>query len=363
MEDPVTPKLSIIMPTYNGERFLSEQIDSILAQDDDDFELLITDDGSTDGTQALSDSYATRDRRIRVVPSTGNLGQNNRLVQLLREARAPYVAIADQDDRWAPDRNARLFAAMEGRPMAFGRSELIDGAGELKGRSLLDALKLKPGPGVRLRALVQPMFSAHATIAERGMLTEASLCYPLPFDWLMALEALFSRGLVYVDDAVVFHRIHGGNQVNNIREDAPVVTRSYLHWLLLFRKPTRLRLWLVFDFLGRSVNLDGPTRKLFRDLATRCYTVWLSDWRSLRTDGGLRDLLLTALRPFAGSDKDWEYFSWQAELLTQAKLSPAMRREVWRRMTLERRSAGAAATPGDELFRARGRPDPAAADR
>ncbi len=355
----MTPKLSIIMPTYNGERFLSEQIDSILAQDDHDFELLITDDGSTDGTRALSDAYAERDKRIRVVPSTGNLGQNNRLAQLLGEARGAYVAIADQDDRWAPDRNSRLFAAMDGRPMAFGRSELIDGKGKPKGHSLLEALKLKPGPGTRLRALVQPMFSAHATIAERPMLTQASLANPLPFDWLMALESLFSRGLVYVDDAVVFHRIHGGNQVNNIREEEGVVTRSYLHWLLLFRKPRRLTLWLVFDFLSRSVNLDSPTRKMFRDLATRCFTVWLSDWRSMRSDGGLRDLLLTALRPFAASDKDWEYFSWQAELLTQPKLSRAMRREVWRRLTLQWRSAAAAATPGDELHRARGRPGPA----
>lgn len=331
--DNMTPKLSIIMPTYNGERFLSEQIDSILAQDDDDFELLITDDGSTDGTRALNDAYAARDKRVRVVPSTGNLGQNNRLGQLLGEARGAYVAISDQDDRWAPDRNSRLFAALEGRPMAFGRSELIDGEGRLKGESLLETFKLKPGPHVRLQALLQPMFSAHATIAERAALTPASLFSPLPFDWLMAVELLFSRGLVYVDEAVVYHRIHGGNQVNNVTIAKRDFSASYLHYLLLFRKPARLRFWLMLDYLGRSVLLDATTRKLFRGLATRAHTVWLSEWRSVRTDGGLRDMILVALRPFAAAASDWAYFEWQVDLLTRPKLSRAMVRELWRRGT------------------------------
>ncbi len=332
----MTPKLSIIMPTYNGERFLSEQIDSILAQDDDDFELLITDDGSADGTRAMSDAYAMRDERIRVVPSTGNLGQNNRLVQLLREARAPYVAISDQDDRWAPDRNARLFAAMDGRPMAFGRSELIDGEGRPKGHSLLEALKLKPGPGVRLRALVQPMFSAHATIAERGMLTEASLCNPLPFDWLMALEALFSRGLVYVDAAHVYHRIHGGNQVNNVEFEPRKFDGAHVRWLLMFRRPLRQRFWLLLDYLGRSTILDQPTRRMFAKLAARVYIVWFSEWRSLRTDGGLREALLDALLPFAGGPEDRDWFTGRVDLMTGSKLSPAMRREVRLRLGMGR---------------------------
>lgn len=330
------PKLSIIMPTYNGERFLSEQIDSILAQDDDDFELLITDDGSTDGTRALSDIYAAKDKRIRTVPSTGNLGQNNRLAQLLGEARGDYVAIADQDDRWAPDRNSRLFAAMDGRPMAFGRSELIDGEGRPKGHSLLEAVKLEPGPGVRLRALIQPMFSAHATIAERGALAIASLHSPLPFDWLMALESLFGRGLVYVGEAVVFHRIHGGNQVNNIDLPPGAFDNAHVRWLLMFRRPLRQRFWLLLDYLGRSTVLDQSTRRMFAGLAARVYTVWMSEWRSLRTDGGLRAALLEALLPFAAGPEDRDWFVARVDLMTGSRFGPAMRNEVRLRLGMRR---------------------------
>ncbi|WP_179640898.1 glycosyltransferase [Sphingomonas guangdongensis] len=323
--------MSIILPTYNGARFLPEQIGSVLKQDDEDFELLITDDGSTDDTRSVTAELAATDARIRVIASSGNLGQNNRLAQLIGEATGDYVAICDQDDRWAPDRNRLLFAAMGDRPMAFGRSELIDGDGTAMGKSLLEALLLEPGPESKLRGLIRPMYSAHATITERGHLGVAGLWAPLPFDWMMALECLFSRGLVYVDEAVTFHRLHGGNQANHLQSDEGKYSASYFRWLFLFRRIGRLRLWLVFDFLGRSALLDSETRRLFAHLANRCQTVWFAEWRALRNDGGLRADIKEALRPLSGGTADWNYFANEIDILTSPKLGRPMRQEVRRR--------------------------------
>src|SRR5688500_13988223 len=94
------PAISILLPTYNGADFLREQLDSILGQTLADFELLIVDDGSTDATPAIVGEFARRDGRLRILPSEGNRGQKRRLAELLGAARAPLIAIADQDDIW-----------------------------------------------------------------------------------------------------------------------------------------------------------------------------------------------------------------------------------------------------------------------
>jgi GT2 family glycosyltransferase len=98
-----TPALSVAMSVYNGERFLAEAIESILTQDFADFEFLILDDGSTDGTATIVQDYARRDSRIRPIIRE-NRGLVASLNQLLAEARAPIVARMDGDDICDPRR-------------------------------------------------------------------------------------------------------------------------------------------------------------------------------------------------------------------------------------------------------------------
>lgn len=93
----ITPKISVIVPVYNTEKYLRRCIDSILAQTFTDFELLIIDDGSTDDSPAICDEYASKDARIRVfhkenggVSSTRNVGLNN--------ARGEWICFVDGDD-------------------------------------------------------------------------------------------------------------------------------------------------------------------------------------------------------------------------------------------------------------------------
>jgi glycosyltransferase involved in cell wall biosynthesis len=330
-------KLSILLPTYNGERFLDEQLETILAQTDGDFELLALDDGSTDGTPALLARYAAQEPRMRVVPSSGNRGQNVRLLELLAEARAEYVAIADQDDRWALDRNERLFAALDGHQAVFGKSELIDADGSLLGRSILQHFRLSFCNDDHLSSLIQPLFSAHAMIVRREAMAPEAFFNTLPFDWLIALDAVFGSGIVYCDEAIVYHRIHGLNQCNNldIVADGKRMTRSDLNYILLFRTPARLRLQGVFDYLGRSQRLSPALRKSFDFLANRCYTVWFSESRALKSaDAGLYDQIMTALTPLAGSEADRMRFARYVGMLTGPVLSAAMFSEVKRRYQL-----------------------------
>lgn len=109
------PAVTVAMSVYNGERFLAEAIESVLAQTFGDFEFLILDDGSRDGTRAIIESFAARDSRIRPI-SRENRGLIASLNQLLAEARAPLVARMDADDVCMPERFARQVAFLESHP-------------------------------------------------------------------------------------------------------------------------------------------------------------------------------------------------------------------------------------------------------
>jgi glycosyltransferase involved in cell wall biosynthesis len=97
------PRVSVIMPARNVERWISAAVESVLASSLADFEFLISDDGSTDGTRAILQSYAARDARIRLIdtPSSGPADARNSLLAL---ARGNYIAFQDSDDICHPDR-------------------------------------------------------------------------------------------------------------------------------------------------------------------------------------------------------------------------------------------------------------------
>jgi len=108
------PRVSVLMPVYNAERFLREAVDSILAQTFRDFEFLIIDDGSTDGSGEILRSYA--DPRLRLIPNGRNLGLTATLNRGLDLAWGAYVARMDADDVSLPERLARQVAFLDARP-------------------------------------------------------------------------------------------------------------------------------------------------------------------------------------------------------------------------------------------------------
>ncbi len=115
-EGPSNPKVSLGMPVYNGERFLRETLDSLLVQTYKDFELIISDNGSTDATQGICREYAARDKRIRYYREEINRGAGwnyNRVVDL---ARGVYFKWAAHDDLCAPAYLERCAEVLDSNP-------------------------------------------------------------------------------------------------------------------------------------------------------------------------------------------------------------------------------------------------------
>src|SRR5688572_10868700 len=97
------PRVSIGLPVYNGENYLAEAIDSILAQTFEDFELIISDNASTDRTQEICEAYAAKDGRIRYYRSEVNKGSAWNFNRVFELARGEYFKWAAHDDYIAPE--------------------------------------------------------------------------------------------------------------------------------------------------------------------------------------------------------------------------------------------------------------------
>ncbi|QEH31923.1 Putative glycosyltransferase EpsE [Aquisphaera giovannonii] len=122
------PRISVCMSVYNGERYLDEAIDSILAQTCGDFEFLIIDDGSTDGSRAILERYAARDVRIRL-NSRPNTGLAVALNEMIAMARGEYIARMDADDFSLPERFEKQLAFLDENPeydLVGSRVTIID---------------------------------------------------------------------------------------------------------------------------------------------------------------------------------------------------------------------------------------------
>jgi glycosyltransferase involved in cell wall biosynthesis len=100
IQTPHQPKVSIGMPVYNGEHFIREALDSLLAQTFTEFELIISDNGSSDATEAICKEYAAKDRRIRYVRQAENRGAGANFQFVLDESVGEYFMWAAADDRW-----------------------------------------------------------------------------------------------------------------------------------------------------------------------------------------------------------------------------------------------------------------------
>lgn len=129
------PRVSVVMPIYNGAAYLAASIDSVLAQTQDDFELILVDDGSTDETARIIARYAAQDQRVRPI-AKANSGIADTLNQGLAVARADWVARLDSDDLMVPQRLERQLAFVAANPdlvAAGSYYEIIDPAGARHG--------------------------------------------------------------------------------------------------------------------------------------------------------------------------------------------------------------------------------------
>jgi len=125
-KDNITPKVSVIIPTYNRAHYLKSAVESVLSQEYSDFELIIVDDGSTDGTKELFEGYGDRLIYFRQERAERSAARNKGISM----AKGEYVAFLDSDDVWFPDKLQRQVPILDGAPhsvvLTHGPKQTVD---------------------------------------------------------------------------------------------------------------------------------------------------------------------------------------------------------------------------------------------
>lgn len=209
------PRVTVLMTVYNGRAFLPEAIESVLRQTLREFELLIIDDASTDGSVARIRSY--HDPRIRLVVNEANVGQTPSLNRGLALARAPYVARLDQDDVCLPDRLERQASLLQQHPeTAVVGTRMMDM--DEHGRRLGAAGRQMKDRGTFLGLLClglcplghpSVMFRREMVLSLGGY--DAS-CAPAEDVDLWTKLAMHGHTAQVIDEPLVLRRVHGGQQ-------------------------------------------------------------------------------------------------------------------------------------------------------
>lgn len=216
---------SIAMTTYNGEKFISEQIDSIIAQTEKDFELVICDDCSKDKTFEILKSYIKKDSRIKIFQNSSNLGYLKNFEKAITLCSGDFIALSDQDDIWLPNHLRILLETIkkENCSLVGGNAWLVDADNKDLECQLINN-KNFPTTKLELEKMIlyRNIFQGATILFEKDILQTA-----LPFpekvrfhDWWLALVASEEKGVFYIDEPILRYRQHGNNVSGKHNKDS-----------------------------------------------------------------------------------------------------------------------------------------------
>lgn len=215
-------RLQILMATYNSGSYLAPQLDSILAQDFQDFEILIRDGGSTDGTLEVIAQYRKKAPEKISLIGQERAGARENFSQLLKSADGSLLMFADHDDIWMPDKISSFLAKFKELEMRYGSATpllLFSDAVVTDRRlnkisdSLMEYQNLNPHELSLNRLILQNVPSGNAMLFNRAL---ADLAMPIPETavmhdhWLALAAAAFGK-IGYLDRPTVYYRQHGDN--------------------------------------------------------------------------------------------------------------------------------------------------------
>lgn len=300
----VAPKISVLMPVYNGERFLQEAVDSILAQTFTDFEFIIVDDGSTDGSLEILTKL--QDPRIRIVRNRNNQGVVRSLNDGLAAAQGEFIARMDADDISRPDRLSKQIVFLETFP-EIG----VLGTG----------IRIMDSSGVRIPA--KKLFTEHEAL-RWGLCFSTSIMHPTVMMRRKIVEEAggYNQEMAQAEDYDLWRRLSAVTRLANLPDELVDLRRhetnaSSLHALEVRQhamNTSRLMMSHILDedvplamiqpLWERTVRTEREARPL-AELVYRLYaTITRNDKLSTTESQNIRR---DAARRLYGLSRPWLY--------------------------------------------------------
>lgn len=237
-------RASVCMATYNGERYLKEQVDSIVRQLGPDDELVVVDDASHDGTVQLLRTWD--DPRLKLHANEHNLGLIRTFERALQLARGEFIFLADQDDVWLPGKMQTMTAALRDADLVVSDCRVVDQSLNELAPSFIARRKSAPG---LWRNLLRNSYLGCCMALRREML---QLALPFParapmHDWWLGLVAESFGRTAFLPQPLLLYRRHGSN-ASTTAQPSTASWHTRLAWRALLVRA------LIARFLARLLK-------------------------------------------------------------------------------------------------------------
>jgi glycosyltransferase involved in cell wall biosynthesis len=227
-----TPKVSVVIPVYNGENYLAQAIESALDQDGVTREILVIDDASTDRTPDIASSYGTRVEYVHLTKQPTSLATTNRGISM---ARGDYVSVLHHDDFYLPGKLRRHVELMDAHPeigLSYSAQRYVDPQGNALGMlhsPVRRADYVDPGTGELRHLVVQNYINFCNAVVRRSAYDVVGLYNePLWFsgEWEMWVKLATHFAVGYIDEPLVCYRLHRQAQTVSGTKDTMAFQRQ-----------------------------------------------------------------------------------------------------------------------------------------
>ncbi len=272
-------KVSVALCTYNGEKYIEEQLNTIIAQTRRPDEIVVSDDGSSDRTLEIAGSVLAGSGIAHLVlKNEGKHGVVGNFHNAMSHCSGDVIFTSDQDDMWREDKvelMIRPFEESEENVLVFSNALLVDGEGKSLGGDLWSTLSFRPerAKGDMFGLLLNRCVVTGAAMALRRSLFE--LGGMAPQGWLhdgwFAVNAVLVGKLCPIDEQLLFYRQHGNNVVGAKKLTSMQRVKGYFKNSAIMEKTRmerRLRYAAVLEFAGERLSPDD-TRRL-----EKCVGFW-----------------------------------------------------------------------------------------
>lgn len=214
-----TPLVSIALCTYNGAKYLREQLDTLVKQTYPNLEFIVVDDGSTDETMAVLQEYAGQYPNFKIHTNAQNLGYIKNFEKAISLCSGAYIALADQDDIWELNKIELMADHIGNSTLIYHDSEFINEGGTPLNKKVTDIRNFYAGDDSNV-FLFENCVSGHALLFKRELLQYFSGFNTAVFhDWWLVYMACNNGGVTYINNVLVKYRQHTQANTNILRQD------------------------------------------------------------------------------------------------------------------------------------------------
>lgn len=220
--------ISVALCTYNGSKYLNQQLRSIALQTRPVDEIVICDDGSTDNTLEIIEQYSKEvNYPVYIFQNSTNLGSTKNFERCLTLCNGDIIFLSDQDDAWYPDKVEKMMEVFEKQPKidaVFSNAMVMNGNSNPIGRTIWDEIEFIPTlqskwkEGKAYEILYNNFVVTGATMAVRKSALNAAMPFPLHIkdfihDAWMAMWYSLDNAIAFIEEPLMYYRIHESQQV------------------------------------------------------------------------------------------------------------------------------------------------------